>query len=100
MRFSVHAGGRPTESSTGAISIADQRGVGMITGPIALVAHRYAPAIGGVERVVEQLALGLARRGIAVEGITTDPTPQLPIPEQRDGVLGRPFPTLGNDSPY
>ena len=51
----------------------------MSTRPIALVTHRYAPAIGGVERVVEQLARGLARRGIAVEVITTDPTRQLPL---------------------
>ena len=72
----------------------------MITRPIALVTHRYAPAIGGVERVVEQLARGLARRGIAVEVVTTDPTGQLPMREQRDGVLVRRFPTLANDSTY
>jgi glycosyltransferase involved in cell wall biosynthesis len=72
----------------------------MSTRPIALVTHRYAPAIGGVERVVEQLARGLARRGIAVEVITTDPTRQLPMLEQRDGVLVRRFPTLANDSTY
>jgi glycosyltransferase involved in cell wall biosynthesis len=68
--------------------------------PIALVTHRYAPAIGGVERVVEQLARGLVRRGIAVEVVTTDPTRQLPMVEQRDGVLVRRFPTLANDSTY
>ena len=68
--------------------------------PIALVTHRYAPAIGGDERVVEQLACGLTRRGIAVEVITTDPTRQLPLLEQRDGVLVRRFPTLANDSTY
>lgn len=72
----------------------------MSTRPIALVTHRYAPAIGGVERVVEQLARGLARRGIAVEVITTDPTRQLPMREMRDGVLVRRFPTLANDSTY
>ena len=72
----------------------------MSTRPIALVTHRYAPAIGGVERVVEQLARGLARRGIAVEVITTDPTRQLPVREMRDGVLVRRFPTLANDSTY
>ncbi|HJZ47909.1 MAG TPA: glycosyltransferase family 4 protein [Roseiflexaceae bacterium] len=68
--------------------------------PIALVTHRYAPAIGGVERVVEHLARGLARRGIAVEVITTDPTRQLSRVEQRGGVLVRRFPTLANDSVY
>ncbi|MEP7188129.1 MAG: glycosyltransferase family 4 protein, partial [Roseiflexaceae bacterium] len=72
----------------------------MSTRPIALVTHRYAPAIGGVERVVEQLARGLARRGIAVEVITTDSTRQLPMREMRDGVLVRRFPTLANDSTY
>ncbi|MEO7912028.1 MAG: glycosyltransferase family 4 protein [Roseiflexaceae bacterium] len=72
----------------------------MSTRPIALVTHRYAPAIGGVERVVEQLARGLVRRGIAVEVITTDPTRQLPMREMRDGVLVRRFPTLANDSTY
>jgi glycosyltransferase involved in cell wall biosynthesis len=72
----------------------------MSTRPIALVTHRYAPAIGGVERVVEQLARGLVRRGIAVEVVTTDPTRQLPMLEQRDGVLVRRFPTLANDSTY
>jgi glycosyltransferase involved in cell wall biosynthesis len=72
----------------------------MSTQPIALVTHRYAPAIGGVERVVEQLARGLARRGIAVEVITTDPTRQLPQRELRDGVLVRRFPTLANDATY
>jgi glycosyltransferase involved in cell wall biosynthesis len=72
----------------------------MTTRPIALVTHRYAPAIGGVERVVEQLARGLTRRDIAVEVITTDPTRQLPMREMRDGVLVRRFPTLANDSTY
>jgi glycosyltransferase involved in cell wall biosynthesis len=68
--------------------------------PIALVTHRYAPAIGGVERVVERLARGLVQRGIAVEVITTDPTRQLPTLERRDGVLVRRFPTLANDATY
>ena len=72
----------------------------MSTRPIALVTHRYAPAIGGVERVVEQLARGLARRGIAVEVVTTDPTGELPAIEQRDGVLVRRFPTVAHDSTY
>jgi glycosyltransferase involved in cell wall biosynthesis len=72
----------------------------MITRPIALVTHRYAPAIGGVERVVEQLARGLARRGIAVEVLTTDPTGDLLAVEQRDGVLVRRFPTVAHDSMY
>jgi len=68
--------------------------------PIALVTHRYAPTIGGVERVVEQLARGLVRRGIAVQVLTTDPTGELPAVEQRDGVMVRRFPTVANDSVY
>jgi glycosyltransferase involved in cell wall biosynthesis len=72
----------------------------MSTRPIALVSHRYAPAIGGVERVVEQLARGLVRRGIAVEVLTTDPTGVLPSFEQRDGVLVRRFPTVAHDSTF
>jgi glycosyltransferase involved in cell wall biosynthesis len=72
----------------------------MSTRPVALVTHRYAPAIGGVERTVEALARGLAQRGVSVEVVTTDPTGQLPIREERDGVLVRRFPTLANDAVY
>ena len=67
---------------------------------VALVAHRYAPAIGGVERVVEALACGLTRRGLDVEVITTDPTGQLAPVEERDGVLVRRFPTVAGDSVF
>jgi glycosyltransferase involved in cell wall biosynthesis len=68
--------------------------------PVALVVHRYAPAIGGVERNVEALARGLVRRGIGVEVITTDPTGRLAPIEELDGVLVRRFPTVANDSIY
>jgi glycosyltransferase involved in cell wall biosynthesis len=68
--------------------------------PIALVVHRYAPAIGGVERHVEALARGLVQRGLRVEVVTTDPTGQLPPLEERDGVLVRRFPTVAHDSVY
>ena len=64
----------------------------MSTRPIALVTHRYAPAIGGVERVVEQLARGLARRGIAVEVLTTDPTGELPAVEHARWRAGAALP--------
>jgi len=67
---------------------------------VGLVSPRYAPAVGGVERCVEALACGLARRGILVEVITTDPTGRLPAVEERDGVLVRRFPTIANDGVY
>jgi glycosyltransferase involved in cell wall biosynthesis len=67
---------------------------------VALVAPRYAPQIGGVERVVEMQARELTRRGLTVEVITTDPTRSLKPVEERDGVLVRRFPTVANDSVY
>jgi len=67
---------------------------------VAQVAPRYVPAIGGVERHVEGTSRELARRGVEVEVITTDPTGELPRVEQRDGVLVRRFPTIAGDSTY
>ena len=67
---------------------------------VALVTPRYAPAIGGVERVAEMEARELARRGLDVELLTTDPTRSLPPIERRDDVLVRRFPTVANDSVY
>jgi glycosyltransferase involved in cell wall biosynthesis len=68
--------------------------------PIAIVAPRYAPAIGGVERNVELSASGLARRGIPLEVLTTDPTGTLMAAEVRDGVPVRRFATLRADDVY
>jgi glycosyltransferase involved in cell wall biosynthesis len=67
---------------------------------VALITPRYAPAIGGVERVVEMQARELTRRGLTVEVITTDPSGKLEPTEERDGVLVRRFPTLANDGTY
>lgn len=67
---------------------------------VALIAPRYAPAIGGVERHTEMLACGLVQRGVEVEVITTDPTGQLPTEEIRDGMLVRRFPTFRNDAVF
>lgn len=64
---------------------------------VGLIAPRYAPAIGGVERCVEMLARGLVQRGTTVEVITTDPTGSLPREEVRDGVLVRRFATVGQE---
>jgi glycosyltransferase involved in cell wall biosynthesis len=68
--------------------------------PVALITPRYAPAIGGVERVVEMQARELLRRGLQVEVITTDPSRQLVPSEEVDGVLVRRFPTIASDSVY
>src|SRR3954452_19099821 len=62
--------------------------------PIAIVAARYPPAIGGVELHVQRLAEGLAARGIPVEVLVTDPTGELRPFERRDGIPVRRFPTL------
>jgi glycosyltransferase involved in cell wall biosynthesis len=69
-------------------------------GLIALVAPRYAPAIGGLERHVEVLARGLVARGFGVEVITTDPSGRLEREQELDGVLVRRFRTLANDGIY
>ena len=69
-------------------------------GVVGLVAPRYAPAIGGVERHVEELAHGLLRRGIPVEVITTDPTGRLAPEETVDGVPVRRFRTVANDGVF
>src|SRR5437762_2569910 len=67
---------------------------------IALVAHQYPPAVGGVERHVAELAGGLLRCGIHVEVITCDPTRHLPEHAIQDGVLVHRFPTVANDSVF
>lgn len=65
--------------------------------PIAIATPRYAPDIGGVEKHVEELARGLATRGVPVEVLTCDPTGRLPRTERLDGVLVRRFPTIAGD---
>lgn len=68
--------------------------------PVAIVAARYPPAIGGVERHVERLAEGLAARGVPVEALVTDPTGELASVEVRNGVTVRRFPTLRGDDVF
>ena len=58
----------------------------MTSRTIAIATPRYAPDIGGVEKHAEELARGLAARGVPVEVLTCDPTDRLPRIEQRDGV--------------
>ncbi|MDQ3856335.1 MAG: glycosyltransferase family 4 protein [Chloroflexota bacterium] len=61
---------------------------------VALLTPRFWPAIGGVERVAEGLARGLASRGLEVEVLTTDHTGHLPAIEARDGLRVRRFPAV------
>ena len=68
--------------------------------PVAIVCPRYAPAVGGVERYVEQLALGLMARGVPVEIVATDPGSRRPSMEMRGGITVRRFPTLAGDAIY
>ncbi|MGQ9676371.1 MAG: glycosyltransferase family 4 protein [Chloroflexota bacterium] len=72
----------------------------LIRGTVGLVTPRYSPAVGGVEHCVENLAQGLASRGVAVEVITTDPTGSLPSVEERNGILVRRFPTIRRDAVF
>ncbi len=67
---------------------------------IGMIAPRYAPAIGGVERHVQRIAEGLTACGLAVDVITTDPDGKLPPLEVINGVTVRRFPTLGRNSVY
>lgn len=67
---------------------------------VGIVAPRYAPDSGGIERHVEMIAHGLLERGFTVEVITTDPTGHLPVTELREGVLVRRFATVANDSVF
>ena len=67
---------------------------------VGIVSPRYPPAIGGVERHVEELAHGLARRGVAVEVITTDPTGRLDRTELVDGIPVRRFGTIAHDGVF
>jgi glycosyltransferase involved in cell wall biosynthesis len=68
--------------------------------PVALISHRYAPDVGGVERVVEEQAKELLQRGVPVEVITCDPSQRLPELEVLEGVVVRRFPTVARDSVY
>ena len=58
----------------------------------ALVASSYLPERGRLERRVDELARGLAKRGVEVEILTQGPA-QL-VPERREGVIIRRFPTV------
>ena len=53
------------------------------------VTARYLPFMGGVELHVDEVARRLARRGVDVTILTTDPTATLPVHEHVDGVAVR-----------
>lgn len=59
---------------------------------VALVASSFLPEPGRLERRVDQLARGLARRGAQVEVLTQGPG--RPTVEQREGVTIRTFPAV------
>jgi glycosyltransferase involved in cell wall biosynthesis len=59
---------------------------------VALVASSYLPERGRLERRVDELARGLAKRGAEVEILTQGPA-QRPL-QHRDGVIIRRFPTF------
>ncbi|MBK9715261.1 MAG: glycosyltransferase family 4 protein [Kouleothrix sp.] len=58
------------------------------SGPLRLllVTPRYVPHVGGVEHHVHQVARRLARAGVDVTVLTTDPAGQLPPDERSEGV--------------
>ena len=53
---------------------------------VLMVTPRYFPYIGGVESHVYQVARRLARQGVSITVLTTDPSGQLPTTEQREGI--------------
>jgi glycosyltransferase involved in cell wall biosynthesis/O-antigen/teichoic acid export membrane protein len=66
---------------------------------IVMVTPRYRPFTGGVETHVHEVATRLARRGLDVTVLTTDPTGRLPARECQDGVAVvrcRAWPWLGD----
>jgi phosphatidylinositol alpha-mannosyltransferase len=61
---------------------------------IALVASSYVPDAGGLQRQVDELARGLARRGADVELLVQGPRGGVPRIAEHDGVVVRRFPTV------
>jgi glycosyltransferase involved in cell wall biosynthesis len=51
------------------------------------IAPRYAPAVGGTETHVKEVATRLADMGVEVVVLTTDTSGELPSQEIRDGVV-------------
>jgi glycosyltransferase involved in cell wall biosynthesis len=53
---------------------------------LLMVTARYFPYVGGVEKHVYEVARRLARHGVDVTVLTTDPSGRLPASEQSEGV--------------
>jgi glycosyltransferase involved in cell wall biosynthesis len=58
---------------------------------LALVSSSYLPCTGALERHVQELALGLALRGVEVEVLTQDVRGRLPSVSEFDGFVVRRF---------
>jgi glycosyltransferase involved in cell wall biosynthesis len=67
---------------------------------IALVARRYAPHAGGLERHVHELARGLVRRGASVEVLSQECGSGLPGLSELDGVVVRRFSVPGHQARF
>ena len=53
---------------------------------VLMVTPRYFPYMGGVENHVHQVARRLTQQGVDVTVLTTDPSGQLPVSEQVEGI--------------
>lgn len=53
---------------------------------ILMVTPRYLPYMGGVENHVYQVARRLVQAGVDITVLTTDPSQQLPMVEQMEGI--------------
>lgn len=53
---------------------------------VLMATPRYPPYVGGVERHVYEVGRRLARAGVDVTVLTTDPNGQLPVLEEAEGV--------------
>jgi glycosyltransferase involved in cell wall biosynthesis len=67
---------------------------------VAQITPRFYPYVGGVERHVQQIGLGLAARGVQIDVYTTDPSGRLPRVDVIDGIVVRRFPAWAPNSAY
>lgn len=65
-----------------------------------MIVPQFAPAVGGVERHVSELARGLRDRGVEVEVATCDPTRTLLRTDVDDGIPVHRFSTIANDNVF
>ncbi|MFN8464431.1 MAG: glycosyltransferase family 4 protein [Caldilineaceae bacterium] len=67
---------------------------------LLMVTPRYFPLMGGVETHVHEVARRLARRGVDVTVLTTNPAGELPSVEDVEGVMIRRVPAWPADRDY